>query len=145
MSYKDKNKQREYTKNWIASRRKAWLKENDPCKNCGSWENLELDHIDPSKKVDHKVWSWSEKRRLEELSKCQVLCHRCHKVKSICENRSNLSKTCPNGHLYEENFRLIKHRDGMTRECLICYKGRILRKRMKSRAEKLAAKLGAEA
>ena len=67
---------------WLQNRREKWFKENGPCKNCGSWENLELDHIDPAQKVSHKIWSWSDKRRLEELAKCQVLCYDCHKEKT---------------------------------------------------------------
>jgi hypothetical protein len=82
MPYKNPEQQREYMRKWMANRRNAWLNENGPCKKCGSWENLEVDHIDPSKKVDHKVWSWSEERRNIELAKCQILCSPCHKKKS---------------------------------------------------------------
>src|SRR5690606_33440259 len=55
------------------------------CVKCGSTENLELDHIDPSQKVSHRIWSWTESKRLEEIAKCQVLCNECHLVKSIKE------------------------------------------------------------
>lgn len=56
--------------------------ENGPCKTCGSKENLEVDHVDMAKKITHRVWSWSEPRRLLELTKCQVLCENCHKTKT---------------------------------------------------------------
>ncbi len=49
---------------------------------CGSWNDLELDHINPETKVSHNIWSWSEKRRIKELKKCQPLCFGCHKKKS---------------------------------------------------------------
>lgn len=52
------------------------------CVKCGSVEKLELDQIDPKTKIANAVWSWSEKRRLEEISKCQVLCYKCHKEKT---------------------------------------------------------------
>lgn len=63
-------------------RRIDWFKENGPCRKCSSWENLELDHIDPSTKESHLIWSWSDERRLIELAKCQPLCHKCHKLKT---------------------------------------------------------------
>ena len=63
-----------------------WLLENGPCKICGSRINLEVDHIDRSKKKDHKVWTWSPQKREEELAKCQVLCYTCHKEKTSREN-----------------------------------------------------------
>jgi hypothetical protein len=59
-------------------RRHLWFAENGPC-SCGSWEDLQVHHIDPSTKVDHKVWSWSEARRYAELSKCVPKCRPCHK------------------------------------------------------------------
>ena len=65
--------------------RKKWIKENGPCADCGSWEDPQVDHIDPSKKVSHNVWSWSEERRLKELEKCQVLCVTCHRKKSALQ------------------------------------------------------------
>lgn len=58
--------------------RKEWLQEHGPCVECNSWEDLELDHKDPSTKISHSVWSWSIERRLKELEKCQVLCRECH-------------------------------------------------------------------
>lgn len=69
----------------MAARRAKWLAENGPCVKCGSMEQLEVDHIDRTKKVDHKVWSWTEVRRLEELAKCQVLCRECHKKKTAVD------------------------------------------------------------
>jgi len=82
MPYKDKDKQREYQRNWMRERREAFFK-GKVCVNCGADERLELDHIDRDTKVSHNVWSWSEQRRLEELDKCQVLCEDCHMAKTI--------------------------------------------------------------
>jgi hypothetical protein len=45
-----------------------------------------VDHVDPSTKVNHVIWSWSENRRLAELAKCQVLCHDCHVKKTIAQS-----------------------------------------------------------
>jgi hypothetical protein len=73
---------REYQKGWTKMRRLAWLEANGPCKQCGSWVKLEVDHVDPSQKVSHRVWSWTADRRNAELKKCQVLCQACHKIKS---------------------------------------------------------------
>jgi hypothetical protein len=87
MPYKDKEKQREFNREWIKSRRLNWFQENGPCKSCGSNQNLELDHLNPDVKITHKIWSWKEDRRLEELAKCQVLCHNCHLIKTAKELR----------------------------------------------------------
>lgn len=85
--------QRAYQREWIARRRREWLEENGPCVRCGSWEKLELDHKNRLSKVNHKVWSWRESRRNEELSKCQALCEKCHQLKTTSE----LSLPIPHG------------------------------------------------
>lgn len=82
MPYKDKTKHNAYMLQWISQRRCNWFAANGPCVECGSVENLELDHIDPNKKVSHRIWSWSKKRRDEEIAKCQVLCRSCHTHKT---------------------------------------------------------------
>jgi 5-methylcytosine-specific restriction endonuclease McrA len=66
-------------------RRQQWLEANGPCALCGGTTSLQVDHLDPAKKVSHNVWSWSEPRRLAELTKCRVLCSECHKKKSETE------------------------------------------------------------
>lgn len=57
------------------------------CVRCGATERLELDHIDRTTKTLDLggMWSVSEDRYRAELSKCQLLCHDCHKAKSISE------------------------------------------------------------
>lgn len=82
MPCKDIAARRRYNREWIAKRRAAWFAINGPCVQCKSLVDLRLDHIDPKQKVDHKIWSWSEERRNAELSKCQVLCEPCHKIKT---------------------------------------------------------------
>lgn len=53
------------------------------CAVCGTCSNLEIDHVDPSKKdfTLAKASSYSEQRWQAELSKCQLLCSTCHKAK----------------------------------------------------------------
>lgn len=65
--------------------RAEWLHKNGPCRQCFSWDRLEVDHVDRTTKVGHKVWSWTPERRAAELAKCQVLCHDCHLKKTILE------------------------------------------------------------
>lgn len=74
MPYKDPEVQRAYQRQWVASKRAAYLKDKC-CVVCGSKESLEIDHIDREQKVSHRIWSWSLERREAELVKCQVLCH----------------------------------------------------------------------
>lgn len=81
MPISDPEKRREYHRNWMAARRAAFFA-GKSCAQCGNTEKLELDHVDPVLKVSHRIWSWSAHRREEELAKCQVLCERCHAVKS---------------------------------------------------------------
>jgi 5-methylcytosine-specific restriction endonuclease McrA len=73
---------------WIANRRKQWIDENGPCVICGSLVDLQVDHINPTEKVSHRVFSWSKERREVELAKCQVLCFRCHRNKTTSDCRT---------------------------------------------------------
>ena len=69
----------------VRRRRRAWFAANGPCANCGSAKRLEVDHIDPAVKLTHRIWAWSDARREAELTKCQVLCHDCHKAKTTSQ------------------------------------------------------------
>lgn len=86
MPFKDKEKQKEAQRRWYLEvakpRREQWIKEHGPCARCGSWENLQVDHVDRVKKVSHRIWTWAEERRNVELVKCQVLCEICHYKKT---------------------------------------------------------------
>ena len=77
---------RDYQRKWIANRRAKFFKDK-VCK-CGSTESLQIDHVDPKTKVSHRVWSWSKERFDEEIKKCQILCHECHKEKTRLWNLS---------------------------------------------------------
>lgn len=80
-----KNKEDSYK--WLKARRMEWINSHGPCKHCNSWDNLQVDHIDPSLKKYHasRIWSRKAKIREPELLKCQVLCADCHKKKTISE------------------------------------------------------------
>jgi hypothetical protein len=60
------------------------------CARCGTTENLEFDHIDPSTKVFaisaelSRAWA----ALVQEASKCQLLCKPCHVAKG--EDRPEL-------------------------------------------------------
>jgi 5-methylcytosine-specific restriction endonuclease McrA len=82
MPFKYAEDRRAYALRWIQQRRADWIREHGLCAVCGSSDRLQVDHIDPSKKLTHKVWSWSLARRLKELEKCQVLCEKHHKQKT---------------------------------------------------------------
>lgn len=64
------------------------------CSKCGGNEDLEIDHIDPSKKSFpiSKMWSVNEELFLEEAKKCQLLCHEHHVEKTISDRGFNSSK-----------------------------------------------------
>lgn len=84
MPYKDKAKQSAYQVAWADRRRREWLIQNGPCQ-CGSNDRLEVDHVEPTKKVSHRIWFWSDERRKMELKKCQVLCYDCHLKKTLMQ------------------------------------------------------------
>lgn len=86
MPIKCRERRRAVQREWYARRRREWIDANGPCRRCASTIDLEVDHIDPSTKVDHRVWSWSPERRIAELRKCQVLCRHCHQAKTMTEN-----------------------------------------------------------
>lgn len=68
---------------WLAGRRsfgKHLL--GGECIKCGHTGRLEFDHINPKEKNSHKFWSWKMTRLMDELKKCQLLCHPCHQKKS---------------------------------------------------------------
>lgn len=87
MPYVDPDRRREYARDWMAKRRAEWFQANGPCFDCGTWEDLELDHIDPALKVSHRIWSWAKERREAELAKCVARCRSCHLKKTIKESQ----------------------------------------------------------
>ena len=74
--------QREYQRKWVARRRAEWFADK-ACVDCGSIEELQLDHVDPALKVSHSIWSWSKARRDAETAKCVVRCRPCHVIKTV--------------------------------------------------------------
>jgi hypothetical protein len=58
------------------------------CCKCSAVENLQFDHIDRATKsfnIAEKLNSKSYDVLLQEVKKCQLLCHPCHKLKSAKE------------------------------------------------------------
>jgi 5-methylcytosine-specific restriction endonuclease McrA len=98
VSYKDKDRMRAYQRDWLSRERRQWFEENGPCRLCGSWDKLELDHIDRTTKTTHRVWSLAPLKRSAELAKCQVLCENCHKAKTLSELTKPLVHGTANGY-----------------------------------------------
>lgn len=114
MPYADPEAQRAYQREWVAHQRAEWL-EDKSCVRCGSTESLEIDHVDSSTKVDHKVWSWSKERREAELVKCQALCHGCH-VDKTAEERLRPHGTPGR---YEAGCKCTPCREANTARCAV--------------------------
>lgn len=77
MPFKSREDKRRYDRERWARLRSEWFA-GKSCVCCGSTEDLELHHREPSEKIGHRVWSWSAERRALELAKCEVRCRDCH-------------------------------------------------------------------
>lgn len=88
MPYKDPERQKEFQRLWMSQRRLDWIAEQGSvCAKCSGEEGpWEIDHVDPTTKVSHRVWSWAKEKREKELAKCQLLCSVCHWKKTAGEN-----------------------------------------------------------
>lgn len=73
-------------------------------------KDLQIDHVDPSEKVTHKVWSWSEPRREEELNKCVVRCKPCHIEKTQSNNEGPYAERISQSRLTSDQVREIRRR-----------------------------------
>ncbi len=126
MPYADPIKAKEYALQYVKRYRQTlrdlWLIDNGPCRECGSWDDLEIDHIDPSTKDPRlfnggSIWNWSAERRSEELAKCQVLCCDCHMAKTVAARRKT---HCPKGHELTPENTWVRPSRPNTRQCKIC-------------------------
>lgn len=85
MPYKDHEKQKEFQRNWLKKRRNDHFK-GKKCAHCGkpvSSSTADLDHKKMKlNRVGHKIWSRKKTVRDKEISKTQILCKACHKIKT---------------------------------------------------------------
>lgn len=80
---------REYHRDYYHRRRQAMIEFlGGECVECGSTENLEFDHIDPSQKLFDisQNLTLSNPDVLTELGKCQLLCQPHHQAKTAAGN-----------------------------------------------------------
>jgi 5-methylcytosine-specific restriction endonuclease McrA len=76
---------RDYMRNRYHNKRQALIKElGGKCKSCGAVKDLQIDHIDSSKKSFRAadVHSIADARVKEEIKNFQLLCGKCHKEKT---------------------------------------------------------------
>lgn len=76
----------QYMKKRYHERRAIVLKTlGGKCVVCKSTKDLEMDHVDPQKKSFNgtRMSGVSEKRFLEEIKKCQLLCDKHHTRKTV--------------------------------------------------------------
>lgn len=83
MPYSNPEDRKAWLREAWAKRRAEWIAEHGPCIDCGSHDQPEVDHVDRTTKVSHRVWTWSKERRDAELAKCVVRCRPCHLAKSF--------------------------------------------------------------
>lgn len=101
-------KQRE-TKAQIALRRRAFAISylGGKCSKCESRERLEIDHINKSEKSFPISRPPNENAFREELTKCQLLCYDCHRLKSSQEEQGEKN---PSAKLTKEDVQEIRVR-----------------------------------
>lgn len=104
MPYADSEKNTDSRRTPIQRRKDEWFGEHGPCALCGSAENLEVDHIDPSQKSFSIHWAIRWDILKIELAKCRALCEPCHtklsaeqKLRSVEELKSTISSDIRNG------------------------------------------------
>ncbi len=107
MPYKDKEKQREYQRLWMAEQRFRYF-QGKSCVDCGSTSNLELDHVEADKKTSHRIWSWSAERKEAELAKCVVRCADCHEVKTTAAKEKARGESSGTSKLTDEEVLKIR-------------------------------------
>lgn len=73
-----------------ATRARFVIELGGKCMKCGSTDRLEFDHINSKSKKTEVcfLWGCGDTRIREELKKCQLLCHTCHKKKHGLGTRS---------------------------------------------------------
>lgn len=95
MPYNDAVKQRKYQRKWQRARRKRAIDMlGGVCNRCSYKWKLEFHHRNPEEKEDHRIWSWSWKRILVEIAKCDLLCTKCH-AKETMVQASQQARTMP--------------------------------------------------
>lgn len=114
---------RKYKRKRRAERRNAFF-EGKACIDCGSTENLELDHRNPVEKASHHIWFWGEDRLAAETAKCDIRCHACHK-----ERHREISRE----RARERHGTITKYKEGC--RCQVCVERRQA-KRVASRERK---------
>lgn len=110
MPYANPEDRRRRFRERVAERRAAWFAANGPCVDCGTWDNLRVDHVDATTKVTHRVFNWSDARREEELAKCVPRCQPCHVAKTVRCGELSPSPGERNGNakLTEQTVRAIR-------------------------------------
>ena len=81
MSYADPDKQRDHQRNWMRQRRQGLIAAlGGKCVVCGTTENLEFHHVDPTLK-ERQISSVISRRQAKthpELAKCELRCEEHH-------------------------------------------------------------------
>lgn len=116
---------REYMRNWQHRRRAQALELlGGKCVRCGAVDSLEIDHVvpgsaDPRTRAGRgNMWTFSEKRFLAELAKCQLLCSGCHRKKTVeCRETGGGSNKIPEEDYIHGTVRMYAYKKCRCDEC----------------------------
>lgn len=94
------------------------------CVRCGSQDDLQFDHIDPTKKSFNVGVLFGKKKLPQvyaELDKCQLLCRQCHQAKTAEESSvrmkaENIQRNGPDGFQHGTVYSFMKAKC----QCTVC-------------------------
>lgn len=108
MSYKDKQKQKEYQRQYFLNNKELYYKRNQesvqriydwinkiksgPCTDCHQKFPsvcMDFDHLDRKTKINNVatlVRMNNFKKVKEEISKCELVCSNCHRIRTYIKN-----------------------------------------------------------
>jgi 5-methylcytosine-specific restriction endonuclease McrA len=88
--------QRARQKRWLTKRRNDWIdSQGRACVDCGTDQDLEIDHVDPRTKAFEigRIWSRKQEFREAELAKCVLRCTTHHRLKTAEDIKAGLYKS----------------------------------------------------
>lgn len=123
----EKYKEKKYSKGALRNIEIINTAKNKPCMYCSILyepHNMQLDHIDHETKYKDvcDLKNFKEETLRVEISKCQVVCALCHRIKSIIEKDDDLVKNKISNRVIDPPKEKYINFDLKEKECMRCTK-----------------------